>query len=45
MEMPLTSLKNGESGIIKTTDFSVEKRFASIKYEKAGEKRPRSRHA
>jgi Fe2+ transport system protein FeoA len=27
MKIPLTSLKNGESGVIKATDFSVQERF------------------
>lgn len=39
MEMPLTSLKNGESGVIKTTDFSVEKKVCKHKARKGWRKK------
>jgi Fe2+ transport system protein FeoA len=39
MEMPLTSLKNGESGVIKSTDFSVEEKICKHKAQKGWRKK------
>jgi Fe2+ transport system protein FeoA len=41
MEMPLTSLKNGESGVIKSTDLSVEERICKQRARRGWKKKAR----